>query len=162
MTPDAPNEATSGESSIEVFVETEADASAKTVVVLPQNTIEEVIRMIVADRADSFIIVVEEEEAPKERHRRLDECNIHHHTRIHCHPKLIHYKVDNEPQETLHHKLTPTEIMIKAEFDPADHYLVRLIGKHEQESYKNKSEVLIHLHNGMRFIVAACGPTPVS
>jgi len=147
---------------IEILVEREADVPAQSHSVSPEITIIELIRILVPDRPDDFVIVVEEEDAPRGPHHRLHECNIRHHTRVHCHPKVIHYTVDNEHQETRHHKLTAKQILENAKFDPKTYYLIRLIGKHHQESYKDKPDATIHMHNCMRFTVGSSGPTPVS
>lgn len=71
------------------------------------------------------------------------------------------YTVDGEPQSTTEHILTPTQILQRASIDPATHYLVQIIGN-KQESYQNKPNEPIHMHEHMKFISVATGPTPVS
>jgi hypothetical protein len=60
------------------------------------------------------------------------------------------------------HILTPNEIMANAGIDPNAHYLIRLVGEKNQESYKDRPDAPIHMHEGMRFITASLNPTPVS
>ena len=79
-------------------------------------------------------------------------------------PHVIDYSVDDEPQQTTEKVLTPRQIMERAKpnrIDPATHYLVQIVGKH-QESYEGKPDVEIHLHEKMRFVSIATGDTPVS
>jgi hypothetical protein len=77
------------------------------------------------------------------------------------HPHLIHFEVDDEPLETTEKILTPAEILALAEVDASNHYLVQVEGRH-QESYEGKLDVEIHMHEKMKFITVATGPTPVS
>ena len=71
------------------------------------------------------------------------------------------YAVDGEAQSTAEHVLTPTQILQAAGVDPATHYLVEIIGK-ETKSYENKMSEAIHMHEHMKFVSVATGPTPVS
>ncbi len=74
----------------------------------------------------------------------------------------IHFTVDGEPYESTQRELTPNEIIKRfAQKDPATHYLVQIEG-HHQESYKDKGDVPIKMHDGMKFQVISTGPTPVS
>ena len=73
----------------------------------------------------------------------------------------FNYTVDDEPQATTAHELTPTQILNNAGVDPATHYLVQLQGNH-RESYQNRPDVVIHMHQHMKFISVSTGPTPVS
>jgi hypothetical protein len=78
--------------------------------------------------------------------------------------KVIHYTLDDEPQTTTQHILTPVEIMENAKphpIDPAAHYLVQIEG-HHQVSYKDKPNEPIHMHEHANFITVSTGPTPVS
>ena len=77
------------------------------------------------------------------------------------HPHVIHFEVDDEPLETTEKVLTPAEILALAEVDASNHYLVQVEGRH-QESYEGKPDVEIHMHEKMKFITVATGPTPVS
>lgn len=153
---------TENNETIEILIFTEADIPARPLAVSPKITIDELIRLVMPEQHELFVIVVEEEDIPRERHHRLHDCGIKHHHRVHCHPKQIHYTVDMEAQKTSHHRLTPTQIMNNAEIDPKTHYLIRLMGRKEQESYKDKPEEQIHLHNGMRFTTASLEPVTVS
>jgi hypothetical protein len=74
---------------------------------------------------------------------------------------VIHYSVDDEPQETSERTLTAEQILRNAGLDPATHYLVQLEGAH-QVSYKDNPSATIHLHEHQRFVSNALGPTPVS
>lgn len=153
---------TENNETIEILILTEADIPARPLTVSPEITIDELLRLVVPQHHELFVIVVEEEDAPRERHHRLHECGIKHQHRVHCHPKQIHYTVDMEAQETSHHRLTPVQIMSKANVDSKTHYLIRLIGRQDQESYKDKPEEQIHLHNGMKFTTASLEPVTVS
>ncbi len=73
----------------------------------------------------------------------------------------FHYTVDDEPQTTTEHVLTPTQILEKAGIDPATHYLVQIEGQH-RVSYEGKPNEPIHMHDHMKFISVSTGPTPVS
>jgi hypothetical protein len=77
---------------------------------------------------------------------------------------VIHYTLDDEPQETTEKVLTPRQIMERATpapIDPNTHYLVQIEGQH-QESYKDKPDEPIHMHEKMQFVSISTGPTPVS
>lgn len=71
------------------------------------------------------------------------------------------YTVDNEPQETSAHELTPNQILGSAGIDTASHYLVQIEGNH-RVSYQGKPSDEIHMHEHMKFISVSTGPTPVS
>jgi hypothetical protein len=71
------------------------------------------------------------------------------------------YTVDDEPQSTTEHQLTARQILQKAGIDPLSHYLVQLLGNHK-ESYQNKPDEVIHMHEHMKFISISTGPAPVS
>lgn len=70
------------------------------------------------------------------------------------------YTVDGEPQKTTKHELTVAEILSAAAVDPAERYLIELVGK-VQRPMKNLEEVL-HMHEHMKFITAFIGPVPVA
>jgi len=74
---------------------------------------------------------------------------------------VFDYTVDGEPQTTSEHILTPKAILLKAEIDPATHYLVQIIGVNK-ESYKDTPEKELHMHEHMKFVSSSTGPTPVS
>ncbi len=71
------------------------------------------------------------------------------------------YTVDDEPQTTTAHELTPVQILSNAGIDAASHYLVQIEGNH-RISYQNKPDEEIHMHEHMKFISVSTGPTPVS
>ena len=71
------------------------------------------------------------------------------------------YTVDDEPQETSDHVLTPAQILSNAQIDAASHYLVQLQGNH-RKSYEGKPDEAIHMHENMKFISVSVAPTPVS
>jgi hypothetical protein len=78
--------------------------------------------------------------------------------------QVIHYTLDDEPQETTEKVLTPRQIMASAKpvpIDPDTHYLVQIEGRH-QISYQGKPDEEIHMHEKMRFVSVSTGPTPVS
>ena len=82
-------------------------------------------------------------------------------TREHEAKHEIDYTVDDEPQSTTSKVLTPRQILTDAGIDTATHYLVQLQGQH-QISYKDTPDVEIKMHEHMKFISIATGPTPVS
>jgi hypothetical protein len=71
------------------------------------------------------------------------------------------YTVDDEPESTSEHILTPTQILSNAVIDPATHYLVQIEGK-KQISYQSNPNEQIHMHEHMKFISVSTGPTTVS
>jgi hypothetical protein len=73
----------------------------------------------------------------------------------------FNYTVDDEPQMTSAHVLTPVQILEAAKIDTTSHYLVQLQGQH-QLSYQGKPNDEIHMHEHMKFISISTGPTPVS
>lgn len=73
--------------------------------------------------------------------------------------KVIHYKVNGEPQETTEHKLTVRQILENAGFTPAEDYqLTRDNGHH---TYQNLDEE-VPLREGETFTATFTGPTPTS
>jgi hypothetical protein len=71
------------------------------------------------------------------------------------------YSVDDEPQSTDEHTLTARQILQNAGIDPQNNYLVQVEGQH-QESFKDKPDAVIHMHQHMKFVSVFNGPTPVS
>ncbi len=81
---------------------------------------------------------------------------LHHH-------REIHFTVDGEPEETEQRMMTADEIIrVFGRKDPATNYLVRIEGGHREESYQNRGNEPIKLHNGMSFQIISLGPTTVS
>jgi hypothetical protein len=74
---------------------------------------------------------------------------------------VFHYTVDDEPYTTNEHTLTPKEILAKAGLSADNYYLVQIRGR-EQESYKDRPNEPIHMHNDMKFISVFTGETTVS
>lgn len=74
----------------------------------------------------------------------------------------IHYKVDDEPQETQEKELTATQIVRNAGLDPEQRYLLQLVAGKHPISYEGRMETEIKLKEGMAFITAGTGPTPQS
>lgn len=74
---------------------------------------------------------------------------------------IFHYTVDDEPQQTSEHSLTPQQILTMAGLSPSIYYLVQIIG-HEQKSYKDTPEHQINMHQHMKFVSVYTGETPVS
>ena len=70
------------------------------------------------------------------------------------------YTVDDKPQSTSEHQLTPNQILTNAKIDPATNYLVEIIGR-EKKSYQGINDP-IHMHEHMKFISVSTNPTPVS
>lgn len=76
---------------------------------------------------------------------------------------IIHFMVDGEPEETERREITPNVII--REFglkDPSTNYLVRIQGGHKKDSYRDRGDEIIKLHNGMQFQIISLGPTTVS
>ena len=76
-------------------------------------------------------------------------------------PHTVHYTVDDEPQETTEHTLTPVQIMTNAGIDSASHYLVELVGN-TRKSYKESPTEPIHMHEHQKFATQFTGEVPVS
>lgn len=82
----------------------------------------------------------------------------------HDHQKMIHYELNDEPQETTQQQLTPNQIMSDAKptpIDPTQNYLEQIKGR-DKISYQNEGTKPIDMHNGMRFITVFTGTVPVS
>jgi hypothetical protein len=90
------------------------------------------------------------------------ELTMADHTKEKEHEHWIHYKVDDEPESTLKHVLTPLEIMNDAGIDPQTNYLEQLVHGEKPISYKDKPNEEIEMKDGMRFISKPTGPMPVS
>lgn len=71
------------------------------------------------------------------------------------------FTVDDEPYSTQEHTLTASQILQIAAIDPANYYLVEIHGNH-QESYKEKPNEPIHMHQHAKFVSVFMGATPVS
>jgi hypothetical protein len=80
----------------------------------------------------------------------------------HPHPRLIHFTLDGEPYTTDEPRMTPNHILQTfGHLDPLKNYLVQLEGNHK-ESYLDKGDEPIRVHEHARFISVRIGPTPVS
>ena len=75
---------------------------------------------------------------------------------------VIHYKVDDEPEDTDQSSLTAKQIMSNAGVDPEANYLEQLVPGADSISYKDDPSKSIALKNGMHFITKPIGPMPVS
>ena len=71
------------------------------------------------------------------------------------------FTVDDEPYNTGEHTLTARQILELAGKDSNSYYLKQIKGQH-QESYKDKMDELIHMHQHMKFITIYNGSTGVS
>lgn len=76
-------------------------------------------------------------------------------------PPTFEFTVDGESYSTSEHTRTPAQILQIAGLDPTTHYLVELKNK-KQESYKDRMNDSIHMHQKMEFLSVFVGPTPVS
>lgn len=74
----------------------------------------------------------------------------------------IRYSVNDEPEWTKHKELTPVEIMNDAGVDSETNYLTEIKHDHKKESFKDKPNERIHMHDDMKFITTFVGPKPVS
>jgi hypothetical protein len=73
--------------------------------------------------------------------------------------KVIHYSVNGEPQETVDHKLTVTQILTNAGFTPpGDYELTRDAGN---QVFNDVNEE-VPIHEGEKFTATFRGPTPTS
>ncbi|HEY6000542.1 MAG TPA: hypothetical protein VI078_14745 [bacterium] len=77
------------------------------------------------------------------------------------HDHVIHYKVNDEPQETTQRTLTPHQIMTLAGIKPGDYYLVEIKGRN-RDSFQNREDVAISMHENQKFVTVFTGPVPVS
>lgn len=77
------------------------------------------------------------------------------------HAPVFHYTVDDEPQSTSEHSLTPREIMMKAGINPDQNYLVEIKGR-ERESFKDTPDKPIQMHEDQKFVTVFVGSVPVS
>lgn len=71
------------------------------------------------------------------------------------------FTVDDKSFTVSEHVLTPREILTLAGLSPTDYYLVEINGK-SQQSYKDKPDEQIHLHEHAKFISVYLGGTTVS
>jgi len=147
---------------IEVHVHTRDGEEPRVITVIENATVEDLLRLVSPGQHEDLWLVVGDEDQARRRDERLNDCGVGHQQHVHCHSKAIHYAVDGESQQTRKHKLTAVEIMCLASVDPAKHYLIRLKPHGGEESYKDRPETCIHMHDGMRFITASLCPTPVS
>lgn len=69
--------------------------------------------------------------------------------------------IDGESFEIPKKRMTANEILALGEISPNEHYLVEIKGKY-QDSFEDKGDEEIHLHEGAKFISVFVGPTPVS
>lgn len=74
---------------------------------------------------------------------------------------IIDYTVDGEPQQTTDKELTAGQILLAAGRSADEYYLIQLRGS-QQESYQNKPNEVIKMHERIKFITVFVGPTPVS
>jgi hypothetical protein len=74
------------------------------------------------------------------------------------------YTVDDQERSTEKHEMTPREILTSVSISADNHYLVQITGSKDKpkESYQAAMDTPIHMHNNMKFISIATGPTPVS
>lgn len=71
------------------------------------------------------------------------------------------YTVDGDARTTSEHQLTPRQILIEAGLDPSERFLIEVKGKN-QESFSDRMDVPIHIHQNQKFITAFIGVVPVS
>lgn len=70
--------------------------------------------------------------------------------------------IDDEPYSAPDHKMAARDIIALTDNSADDHYLVELIGKRQQKSYKDKPDEIIELHKGSAFTTVPTGGTEVS
>ena len=77
-------------------------------------------------------------------------------------PKLVTITIDGEEYEVEKEELTPRELLELAGLDVTTSYLILLHGQGNQDSYKDKLDTPIKVHERMRFVSADLGPAPVA
>ena len=77
-------------------------------------------------------------------------------------PRVIHYTVDGEPQETTEKTLTARRILSAAGVDTKTHYLVQVQGQQGQVSFKGRLSDEIAMEQQAKFLSVSTGPTTVS
>lgn len=75
--------------------------------------------------------------------------------------KTFEFTVDGETQTTTEHTLKARQIISMVHTDPNSYYLIQIHGK-DEESYENKPDEEIHIHEKAKFITMYTGETPVS
>jgi hypothetical protein len=75
--------------------------------------------------------------------------------------KTVRIEIDGEDFEVEGREHTARELLELAELDPTTTYLIELRGNN-QESYRNRLDEPIKLHNNMRFVSADLGSAPVA
>jgi len=75
--------------------------------------------------------------------------------------KTVTVVVDEEPVSGVPLHTTPNEILRLAGIDPAQHYLVRVNGRH-RESFKDEGDKDITVHEREKFVSVFTGSTPTS
>lgn len=74
---------------------------------------------------------------------------------------VFHYTVNEEPQETAEHELTPRQIMTNAGINADENYLVEIEGR-ARKSFKDEPKKPIHIHEQQKFVTVFTGTVPVS
>jgi hypothetical protein len=88
--------------------------------------------------------------------------NQHEQHHEHPHPHLIHFTLDGEPYTTADPTMTPNQILRDfGHLDPLKYYLVQIEGNHK-DSYLDRGNEPIRVHEHARFVSVRIGPTPVS
>jgi hypothetical protein len=75
--------------------------------------------------------------------------------------KVFEVTVDGEKVEIPRENVTPILILEKAGLDPADRYLIQIIGQ-KMESYKDDPEQDINVHQNQVFITGKLGAVAVA
>ncbi len=78
-----------------------------------------------------------------------------------AHGHVIHYTVNDEPQETTERTLTPRQIMTVAGINAEENFLVEIRGR-ERKSYQGHTDEPIHMHEHQKFVTVFTGSVPVS
>jgi Tfp pilus assembly major pilin PilA len=74
----------------------------------------------------------------------------------------VEITIDDEPYTAPDHKMAARDIIALTGSGADDHYLVELIGKRQQKSYKGKPDEIVELHKGSTFTTVPTGGTEVS
>lgn len=75
---------------------------------------------------------------------------------------LVEITIDNEPYTAPDHRLAARDIIALTGNTAEDHYLVELIAKREQKSYRGKPDEVVELHKRSAFMTVPTGGTEVS
>jgi hypothetical protein len=77
-------------------------------------------------------------------------------------PKSITITIDGDDHVVEKEEMTARALLELAGLDPSTSYLILLHGEGKQESYRDRLDEEIKLHNKMQFVSGDLGPAPVA